>query len=768
MPIIKQQDLQNKKSMDNNQGRSANGLIAILNYIDKKEDSVLKGKLGKYAGAFSYIKANYTSQKNKEKVKKVGESLAVLSDFEKFLNEKNSTGKTNYQTIMDDRNADDYTEKNVDEGLSAFSSFLDLGLDLEKMKKDFIAEEPVADDAPVEKIEHLRQRDKKGTTFLDEKSNDRKEVGAMLEILKEVKASFEEKAADLENARYKLNNEDESKLAEYKSLSQGMKKYVDGIDGIYKMKEKVYGGGEDYTVNTYIKDVSDIQTYLRNGEEKTNFSKIIDEASKLGNNKKNAVFNGLKAFEKTMKIGIDPEQAMSLTPENQKKLDDAKAERQRIINQKQNVKSAKDWIELYQRAYMEKKDKKPEDLKNLVVSVFAIRTLVNAQRDDVSGLKEKKASEFDVLKKIEEFKNTKSALTSYVDKFDTDAELRDKVNNAIKSPKKGHGGAVEEMFKKHLLNESTGYLRNDKFMERYLPKVKDRIEVLQERAKTLRKQKATPTMEIAEILALRNIVVANRKDKSSLNKTIPTEGRKLDEEVKKLYESQRFKTIANTKDVLDNIGDGHGGLMVDMLRKADKNIIIAEDQNTDSMINEGTIKARLDMLKKKSGELSKEIKDLYKKDPEGKLQDKVEEAHDLIAEVIVLNEYRNSSKKIKDDSNIPWNKINPSKKKLIDDRDYSNAVFPNGRLIAGNVTAVLDRLNESMDADAFNNYIADTRKKYKDGLKQDKTAVNAGKKNENIKNVPNNNEAGPQDNMNLEDVVSQFKKTINSQKGFNK
>lgn len=94
------------------------------------------------------------------------------------------------------------------------------------------------------------------------------------------------------------------------------------------------------------------------------------------------------------------------------------------------------------------------------------------------------------------------------------------MEKAVSAAKSGHGGALDDLFRKHVKELPAGSLSNNPLLARYMPTVKERIEFLQTH---LPEDTGKVDKYVAEIIALRNLVHAERGKKSSLDKPIPTD-----------------------------------------------------------------------------------------------------------------------------------------------------------------------------------------------------------------------------------------------------
>ena len=200
---------------------------------------------------------------------------------------------------------------------------------------------------------------------------------------------------------------------------------------------------------------------------------------------------------------------------------------------------------------------------------MAARELVGSVRGKASSLN-KEVNELELETRAKQLLKT--------DNFETFVRRLSKPENrraveAIFTKKHSHGGELDDEFRKSLKDCPAGQLENDPELKRWMPTVKQRVEHLQKKAAEALKGKKVPYAEAAEILLLRQAAGVQRGGRG-LDASVPTVGTQnnrkvssLSESVRSLAESGEFQTKFNKEDVKKQIVAGHGGAMVENLKK---------------------------------------------------------------------------------------------------------------------------------------------------------------------------------------------------------
>ena len=298
------------------------------------------------------------------------------------------------------------------------------------------------------------------------------------------------------------------------------------------------------------------------------------------------------------------------------------------IEEMEEAKTAAKWIEEWQKELKTARGKDKENhvdaLQKTVAKIIAVRTLTDARRNDASSLKKaftKSAidEKVDELMASEHFSDFVEGLTAQ-DKLADNAELSAKVDAAVT---KGHGGGVEDLFRDYLAKLPPGKLQNDPRISRNMPTVKERIESLQDQAKTHyaimeqrkeeyvkkegipKNQRDNPiffkrmlsdreleknrreygtrgdtgmelvTNAAAEIVALRNLVHAEKDKSGPLGRPIPTGGRSLTDDTKTLSRESAIQNAVRRDPggVLKAVSKGSGELLTGQLIQKSNQVI---------------------------------------------------------------------------------------------------------------------------------------------------------------------------------------------------
>ena len=234
--------------------------------------------------------------------------------------------------------------------------------------------------------------------------------------------------------------------------------------------------------------------------------------------------------------------------------------------------SAARWIESYKRELGSNKaaiSRQPNYPAAYIARIMAARELSNSTRGKAATLNQE-LNEGDLTRRAAEIMENKE-FKAFAEKYSKGEGLR-KVE-AIFTKKFSHGGELDDLFRAHLTSLPAGKLENDPALKRWMPTVKQRVEKLQKDAAKAIKEKKVPYAEAAEILLLRQAAGVQRGGRG-LDASVPTVGTQnnrkvssLSESVRSLAESGEFQTKFNKEDVKKQIVAGHGGAMVENLKK---------------------------------------------------------------------------------------------------------------------------------------------------------------------------------------------------------
>lgn len=250
----------------------------------------------------------------------------------------------------------------------------------------------------------------------------------------------------------------------------------------------------------------------------------------------------------------------------------------------------------------------------------------------------------------------------FMKKCSEDPKLSAKVRKAVLS---GHGGAMEDMFKKHLRELSPGQLSNDPELAHFMPTAKERIESLQKQVKALPKdydpidspkeERAVRVAAVAEILRVRAMSKAEFGNSSSLNKPIPVQSSfppvsSLTADVKQLTEAQGIGPDLELPIFQNLLVKGHGGKMAEQFRETATFRWNADTKGL-ALVNENTIWAEKNRCEEEADYLLKSFR--YEKVTN---QDNLNKAKDLVLKYALLcGSAENQEKNVHRD--IPWTEI---------------------------------------------------------------------------------------------------------------
>ena len=311
----------------------------------------------------------------------------------------------------------------------------------------------------------------------------------------------------------------------------------------------------------------------------------------------------------------------------------------------ENSKSAASYIERIRDEGFRQKDPElltPEQ-KDLYldrfVRIMASRELSDSIRNKSGRLVSTTLDQQTVDRRAAEMKNDPTFRKFFKTLRDDPKQMKEAIDAAAKRP--GHGGGLDDMFKKFVKNQPASTMRNDGILKRYMPTVKERLEILQEQHKAYtaalkessavtnklnalegsndinakrklqaQKTKLQNTIKnyasanvAAEMIALRNIAQADKGKKASLEKPIPVADGKdvLMADSQTLISKKDSRDILETNAVRELIRVGHGGNMMAEARSMANNVL---DRNADAkeleVFNKNTIGARLRALEGKA------------------------------------------------------------------------------------------------------------------------------------------------------------------------
>ncbi len=763
MPFISYQELKNKGSLASSQIGDARVFLNGLNAIDKDKNSVLYGQLKKYVDAFAMVTSNAASKRREQQVK---ESIEVLKSFPEFL--LSGENKTVYQEIVDaagSGNYEDFAEAEFKKGLQIYEKHLGMEIDYDAISQkqeefDQINEmNNIADDAVVYDLDDFRKKVRKGNSFVTDRTRQRNFDGMQSVIrsaVNELQSSID--AIEARKEKFKSYRPgDAENIAETQALIEKLNGYNRTFDTLKNVNKNdgLYQSVEEANRSNAIREVYNFKNYLDEGEFETNYQKIVSLAAKNQKKQPQEVRqqfkNGLNELNHTFRYGIAPEAAAIKANERAIERD----KKIQLENQRKAEKhDANIWIEHIQGKLKQNDMTKEEGFAR----IMAARLLVDSGRNNLYSLK-KSVTNFDLTNKTDELlKNPQ--YKAFINKVTGNEKLLAK---ATKAATTGHGGGLDDMFKTYLLKRPAGELNNDPALDRYMPKAIDRIEELQSQAK--KHKNDNPNAEAAEILCIRNMVKAERNAKESLDVKIPVTGENLKENVAALEKNQAFTYAFGDPRVKAAIGKGHGGLMVNGMRKInnlpkEQKMLIENDPVVDRALNAGTVDGRLNDIRKEAETVREKLQTSLRRGED--VYDLVKAGKDLIYESLSLSILKEKAKNKETigNENIPWKKLNNMKDEFSKNEEVNGVLFPNSQFRGPDIVTKLDQLNKLKPAEFDKQFTKDIQK-------------NKGKlKAENMKNAnvhDNNIDVGEVNFEALSQQMGEVYKNLNSkQKGMRK
>ena len=628
--------------------------------------------------------------------------------------------------------------------------------------------------------------------FTDFMHNDNKLVSGMLNELFYAKDYYQEIVEKEENRR----KPDEEKLKEAKELFKKLNGYYNAIKELKDYNYTVPKPDEADLLVT-LSTVRDFGDFLTEGKGQTNYQKIIGLTKKDGKPLMNQrAFNrGLDALEKSLHFGLDSFEIANAKPEKEEKndllLDDDGYKYNQINDNiiapktggakkggknaaKPVTKDAVNWLEDWKARFNSDKQAlrmEPDYPKRHFARIMAARYLAESDIGYADKLYNKPMTLAQIDAKADELMENKD-FKDFIEKI-SNPQNRKLLATAEKCAGSGHGGGLDKLFIKYLNNKPAAELKNAPELKRYMPTVKDRIESLQKQAAANRQKGLTPNMEVAEILILRNMVDAERKQKKSLMKPIPVvteNGELLNEAVAKLANDGYFRNMMKDRAVLDRISDGHGGYMIERLRELDKNIMNDErSMAVAKSINHGTYSTKMENNKELAQNLKTYVTNNYDSLDANKCYELRNKVAHLLAQQVTLAENcaRTRDGESKD---IKWADVNKQTATFENKIDYKSAIFPTSSkqdclnaldIIINNVPSQVPSAVAVKIGDHKEMLKAEERKEKEAEKKKGK---NAGKNNKNAENNKITNQNANNDlnveGGDIEDVVANFKKNL--------
>ena len=319
-------------------------------------------------------------------------------------------------------------------------------------------------------------------------------------------------------------------------------------------------------------------------------------------------------------------------------------------------------------------EEQKEQAFDRMLKIMAARELVDSDRGKKKKLQENEVDPADVKRRAEMMKKDPTFQKFLQALSDDPKKFKAAMAAATKRP--GHGGGLDDMFKSFVKNQPPCEFRNDTILKRYMPTVKERLEVLQDqfrkciaadkemqsvdakldsiqkkstgKEKTIEKLLSkrgklderisdyAPQRVAGEMIVLRNLIKADKGNKASLEKPIPVaeNGELLTDDANELYNN--IGVIFEDEKIRDLVADGHGGRMMEKVRKqAHEELDPRETALTLELLDKNSIKVRMEEIKNEAGVLAE---DLLTANLTGKPnEDLMKRSKDLLSEYLLLD-----------------------------------------------------------------------------------------------------------------------------------
>ena len=359
--------------------------------------------------------------------------------------------------------------------------------------------------------------------------------------------------------------------------------------------------------------------------------------------------------------------------------------------------SAAQFIRNFRSENITKKPRTDEQLEDQILTIMAARALSGCKRNDLETLESAQITRDEVEIQKNVLRNSK-AYQEFMEDVKVNPDTR---KAAIKALTSGHGGKLDELFTKHLANNYRPCeMPNGPELQRYMPTVKQRIEGLQNNPTN------DPSAAAAEILVLRNRIHAERNNKATLNKPVPTNF-SLSTEATALANDTDFMDIMTDPAVLRQYGAGHGGQMIIEMRKASK--ACGAGETVQGILEENTYKQAAKAARQTAETLYNALSGKEKLDARFTEKDILDCTKNTITKYYALNNAAGAkptdTKKAADaklESDVNWGKVNKH-------RNAENT--PLSQMTPQNAKTAL----RSMYTRPFNSF-------FENGLKEEKNA----------------------------------------------
>ncbi|MBR6897674.1 MAG: hypothetical protein IKN24_05840 [Lachnospiraceae bacterium] len=380
------------------------------------------------------------------------------------------------------------------------------------------------------------------------------------------------------------------------------------------------------------------------------------------------------------------------------------------------VKSGTEWIDQIKESERIIELEDGNDVSNsrinrrMLAKILAVRALADAKPGSKSKLDSAQISSSALEAKTNEILEDENFLNRALASTST-LDMVEMVSGS------GHCGNVEKKIKTYFRNNiKPGYLPNSPAYAHYLPTVKERIEMLQDKY-----DKWNDDMKVqaaAEIVALRNIVHAHRGKKSSLDKPIPvSELNNLESTTHMIASDPKFREMVLNTRIGNLLCDGHGGDMVDKMREYIDRKNASPDQKehfkpiTSTLIKSNTLGGRMAQLRYEAETVQKQMQNMLDQEPgernEALLNKFKEKSEKILMEYHMCNQESHKIEKGKEkglDANIPWIDFDKSMQRRDTDPRYRNITMLSQPETLNNI---LKHLVKESPAEFFSGNLAD-------------------------------------------------------------
>ena len=317
--------------------------------------------------------------------------------------------------------------------------------------------------------------------------------------------------------------------------------------------------------------------------------------------------------------------------------------------------------------------------------------------------------------------------------------------------KYGHGGKLEEKFKNYILHLEAGQLHNDKILDRFMPRVIDRIDVLKGYARK-KGSAANQSAEIIETIALRTMIGAKRNQPETLIYKIPTSGYSLPNLVDSLAYSDAGYSIGNNENVKKDMLEGHGGqMMVNLWTKAQNSPGSYAQELMEDIVEPAKPGKQYERLQTRARgivqQITKECRVPKDKRDTLKLRTLGLEAREILAEAIAIHNYMSVDKNYPNNMPKTYAQNQKALQKGVEILT-KNDVFKKTLFPQNTIQNHFDELNKLIINPS--EYAAEANQRIREAAMEAKKQAGKGGPEKNTNPVNNNNIINNNNNNNIE------------------